>query len=462
MALFAFTLMGCDNKTEPIVEPPQLNITHEGDFQIDPLGGDYSIPYEIINEVDGGQINVSVEEGCDWIVSLNYNTYGNVSFTVPANESGEDRTTVMTIVYTYGEGQTAEDAININQPKYEPVYDYEFEFEYETAFYYGDKFGLNGEHKYYTWLSDMPFDENGYTQPGGTYYLFDLYAPAPEIEENPQLPAGTYTLGEAGLTEEYTFTPDYSMGMTLSEDGEFRTMNVTYSEGTLEVTKEGDNYVFDAVLTDQEGKTHHVTYNGAAIWEDAPLEYIPIKEDMDISATTGLAGMFSADGGTMYVALQLTDMEVGSDGAVVPPGTIVGIEAYMPFDENGYITPGEYEISAEPGDDFTLVRGETAYAFGLVLPKGTYAMYVDEASGFSYGFINSGTMKVSGSDGNYDIEFSFKTEQGYNITGSYSGPLAATEPLFVTESLFNTGISVHSSDEEPIYKSFCMIKQSNM
>lgn len=57
----------------------------------------------------------------------------------------------------------------------------------------------------------MPFDENGYTQPGGTYYLFDLYAPAPEIEENPQLPAGTYTLGEAGLTEEYTFTPDYSM-----------------------------------------------------------------------------------------------------------------------------------------------------------------------------------------------------------------------------------------------------------
>lgn len=77
-------------------------------------------------------------------------------------------------------------------------------------------------------------------------------------------------------------------------------------------------------------------------------------------------------------------------------------------------------------------------------------------------------MKVSGSDGNYDIEFSFKTEQGYNITGSYSGPLAATEPLatteplFVTESLFNTGISVHSSDEEPIYKSFCMIKQSNM
>ena len=57
----------------------------------------------------------------------------------------------------------------------------------------------------------MPFDENGYTQPGGTYYLFDLYASAPEIEENPQLPAGTYTLGEAGLTEEYTFTPDYSM-----------------------------------------------------------------------------------------------------------------------------------------------------------------------------------------------------------------------------------------------------------
>lgn len=108
---------------------------------------------------------VAVEEGCDWITSLNYNVKGVVTFTVPANESGADRATVLTLTYTYDEGETVEDAVNIAQALYEPpiVYDYEFELVCQSGYYYGSQYGVNGEHNYYTWLSDMPFDADGYT-----------------------------------------------------------------------------------------------------------------------------------------------------------------------------------------------------------------------------------------------------------------------------------------------------------
>lgn len=42
---------------------------------------------------------------------------------------------------------------------------------------------------------------------------------------------------------------------------------------------------------------------------------------------------------------------------------------------------------------------------------GTYASYIDEANTEYLGFATSGTMDVSGSNGYYDIEFNFTTEQ---------------------------------------------------
>ena len=45
-------------------------------------------------------------------------------------------------------------------------YDYEFEATLQSGDYYSAAIG--GGHNFYTWLSDMPFDANGYTQSGGT------------------------------------------------------------------------------------------------------------------------------------------------------------------------------------------------------------------------------------------------------------------------------------------------------
>ena len=441
MALVSFSLIGCDPDDTGKVPPdpddstevttPQLNITLEGDLQIDPQGGDYQFEYELLNEVSGGTIGVSLEEGCDWITDLNYNVKGVVTFTVPSNESGADRSTVVTVTYTYDEDKTVQDAINIVQALYETpvVYDYELDAEYQSGYYYGTQFGLNGEHNYYTWLSSLPFDDAGYTQPGGTYYLFDIFAPAPEDENDPKIPTGTYTLGEFGATDEFTFTPDYSMGMALSEDGSMRTMDVTFAEGTLEVSEEGGNYVFDAKLTDNEGKMHHVTYTGPATYDvegGSDVGYSVIENDLTVDITTAVAGYVADESGVMNVSINLTDMPVDSEGYVTPPGTIVSLDAYMPFDENGYIEAGTYNVNFDMTEG-TLYPGEMMDFFGMLLPMGTYAEYYDEAGNAYYGFITSGSVEISGSAGYYDIDLKLVTEQGYNITGSYSGPLTVQD-----------------------------------
>lgn len=303
-------------------------------------------------------------------------------------------------------------------------YDYDFNASLQSGDYYGVQYA--GGHNFYTWLSDTPFDANGYTQAGGTYYLFDIFSPAPEDMNDPKLPAGTYTLGKEGAIDEYTFTPDYSLGITINGDGTAMVMDAVFTEGTLDVGIDGDDYIFEASLTDQNGKTHHVTYKGPARWTSDPLPYNPITNDLEISAIEASADYVSEENGTMCVSLRFTDMETVYDGYVTPPGSTMHIEAYMPFNETGDLEAGTYEIAVIPGDRMTLASGEILDIQGKPIPLGTYVIYYDPIGAEYYGTVSSGTMKINGDSGNYDIECAFATMEGHNITCIYSGQLAVS------------------------------------
>ena len=292
-------------------------------------------------------------------------------------------------------------------------YDYEFEATLQSGDYYSAAIG--GGHNFYTWLSDMPFDANGYTQSGGTYYLFDLFSPAPQDPDNPMLPAGSYTLGEPGAIDEFTFTPDYSLGITINEDGTARTMDAVFSEGTLDISIEGDGYVFDARLVDQDGKTHHVTYRGPAAWHSDPLPYTPIGDDLNITPTDAFAQYISEDDGIMCVSIRFTDAE-----------TALTAKAYMPFDENGSLAAGTYEVTVIPGDALTLSPGEILDISGELFPLGTYAFQTDGTGAAHYGPVHTGSMTISGNGGQYSIECDFTTAEGHSIACTYSGEMTVS------------------------------------
>ena len=212
-------LQACKKETpeQPPVEDPVLEITTE-DITVDPSGKECSVSYT---------------------------------------------SSKLIVTYTYGEGLAVRDSVNITQSATsvsEPEYNYEFEMKELYGVYYGTQYGLNGEYSYFITLSDLPYGSDGYSQPGGTYYILDVFGPAPESGSF-MCPVGTYTLGEPGATAEFTFTPDISFAATIAEDGESRTMNVTFTEGTIEVGKdESGNYVIDAEFVDNNGDTHHITY----------------------------------------------------------------------------------------------------------------------------------------------------------------------------------------------------------
>ena len=222
-----------DLPEQPPVKTPVLEIT-TGDIVADPSGEECTLVYTITEEVEGG--TVTAQSPAEWVEAVDYDTVGSVSFTVLPNHTESERTSKLIVTYNYGEGLAVKDSINITQPAaavIEPEYDYEFEMKELYGVYYGTKYGLNGEYSYFITLSDLPYGADGYSQPGGTYYILDMFGPASE-GGGFMCPVGTYTLGEPGATAEFTFTPDISFAATISEDGESRTIYIYRWRGNVE------------------------------------------------------------------------------------------------------------------------------------------------------------------------------------------------------------------------------------
>lgn len=382
-------------------------------------GGTQSVTYTITDPVEGAKISATSSE--TWIDGFNCETEGTITFEVAANEQTERRSSVLTVLYTYADGEV-QAQMNIIQEA-AIAYDYEYDLDVFTGTYYGSQFGVNGEHNWYTWISDKEFAD-GYTQLGGTYYLFDIFGPAPEDSSNPRPPAGTYTLGQAGATAEMTFTPDYSKGLSSTADGE-AIFDANVSDGILNISYEGDNMHIDATLTLADGTTHHVTYSGPGTYSDDSDDSDDpsgggLTEDLDIDARTAVASYAADDGGgVMEITIQLTDMDVDAEGYVTPPGSILTIDAVMPYDEEGNIATGEYTMSTDLSA-YTVYPGEL---FWGLFPMGTYVTNYPDAETYVEGYLTEGTMEISGNSDNLTIECNFATADGVSVTASYTGPL---------------------------------------
>ena len=270
--------------------------------------------------------------------------------------------------------------------------------------------------------------KDGYAEVGGTYYQFDMYA-APGT--GPAIPSGTYTLGEEDMTAAMTFSSDFSMYFYQGAD-ETSTVELYFTEGTLVVTADGGTYTFDAVLTDTEGKTHHVTYTGPAGLEGEDPDPDPDPEPgdgglsgpVDFVASLAAAGYVDDENGVMGVTMQFTDMEVDSEGYVIPPGAMLTAEVYMPFNEDGKLALGTYEV-ADTYEEYTVATGIDFYGYAL----GTYVVNCPDENTVETGLISSGTMEITGSRDFdlYTITCDFTTAEGVSVKCTYSGNMLVQE-----------------------------------
>ena len=196
----ALMVAGCDQtEDETPAEKPSIELGVTGNISVSRDGGEISIPYTISNPSDEGKISASVNEDVTWVNGFNYDTENTVVCHADENTQTQNRNAIVTLTYTYGSGESVTAQVNVIQEA-AIAYDYTLEAESFRGHYYGTNYGKNGEYNYYTWISDLPFDDLGRTQVGGTYYLFDLYAGAPESEDKPLPPAGNTSPHPSGDT----------------------------------------------------------------------------------------------------------------------------------------------------------------------------------------------------------------------------------------------------------------------
>lgn len=425
-ALACVLVTGCEEDAQQIETVPEITADVSGNISISRDGETLSIPYIITNPKEDGEISAYAEY--DWISGFSYEQEGVVTATVAENTQTENRSAIVTLEYSYdGGGKSVNTQVNVIQDA-AIAYDYTLEAGSFQGHYYGTRYGNNGEYNYYTWISDLPFDEYGRTQAGGTYYLFDMFAGAPGDEDNPLPPAGTYTLGESGSTEEFTFSREYTRVRATDTDGNL-TLSTYFSEGTLTLSY-GDGLMnIEARLTDTEGKYHHVTYSQPTptyLIGDGGIGaegYLTLERDLNIVPQTVTASFFKEESeGVMDVMFTFADGEYDSD-EMTEPGSALLIEAFVPYDENGYIATGTYSITDEPGAAFTMPAGEMQTLLSYLFPYEVFTVYSDDGETQHYGFCTEGTMTVTGENGNYDIECNFLTADGHSVTCRYSGEL---------------------------------------
>lgn len=414
---------------EPVPEPkpgiPSIVIAQD----VPPVsweGGLVSISYEIVNPAKGGQVSAVSSE--DWAGKFSYDTLGLVDVTVAENETSDTRSTVVTLTYTYGDGQEVTDDVEIAQEAFESPYDYDFELSVFTGTYFGeDLFCEGGEHHYNVWFSDQELDAEGRPVPGDICYYFDVYAPAPDDPDTPALPAGTYTMGYRG-TSELRFTPDGTYAARTDGSGN-EPVNITFEEGTMEILYENGDMMVEALLTDSDGKSHHVAFSGPVVFDIQiyePNRGDLIAENLSMKCSMATAWYAAGEGtDVMQINMQFTDMDMDADGYLLAPGTLLYVNAFIPYNDYGELTPGSYPMN-ESEDVMTIYPTQVVDFLGNLMYLRTYANHYPDAQTMQYGVFVDGSMDVSGELGNYNIELTLMTEDGYTVSASYAGPFDIT------------------------------------
>lgn len=259
ITLVAIAFCSCQ-PSEQSAEPELTLITDASGLQYDAGGGEGFFSFQIANPHGDGQFAVEVQEGCDWITDVtieSYNVSGTVSFTLAALKGDEDRNAVVTVVYTYDEDRTVTLEANIGQEA--EVYDYNVRAENALNQYEGT---YDTDDYYYTLSLGVPSME----------YEYSLSVVSNTGSEDKLLPEGVYTVGDHSKIDE-------GAGAVLDGWTYFIWIDDTGYEnyaliirGSLEVSRDGNEFTIYGVFTDENFDTHKVTYKGELAFEDTSGE----------------------------------------------------------------------------------------------------------------------------------------------------------------------------------------------
>lgn len=397
---------GCQEKENGGIQMPDpvLNIPDKV-IEAQAEGGVYELAYTVQNPVDGAELVLAAE--ADWI-SGRESDDSKIILVVDPNDTDEDRNAGITVTYVYGEGLVLEDEIEVIQSCADASYDYNFKAYYISGGFFKDR----GEGRNYCiYLSDTGMDKYLNFIGEGIYYRLDVYVPGnPEDWSEIQIPEGTYEL-IAGDSTCFWGSPD----ATVSQWEKFELI----TDGTLTVTGSGDSYIYEVVLTDINGDTHFVEYNGPVSLDLYSKEGVRLANYDIVLKENNLSDItYSADyGEAMKLGLKFYGaVEGGDDNADLHN---MYFEIYAPTDDYKLL-PGTYEVSTSMNKN-TLYPGYIDELTMYVV--GTFAMTYQDGVSVALAMATDGEITVEESNDIYTVSIDLRTAEGFSITGEYEGPL---------------------------------------
>lgn len=321
--------------------------------------------------------------------------------------------------------------VNELQAQETPAYDYDFNASVLCgADWYGTRRseGNHSLHNYYLVLGDKALSEEGNPAPGSTVYALDIFGAAPADEYNPNPSAGTYTYS-ASIADNVLYNDIHIY--QLDGNGNYE-IDRDFTDGTLTIStyeQDGNTYYkYEAVLTDEIGKIHHVTYESRFIvYNDLSQGGMDLEKDINFTCLNAYAKYRSLADNTMHIYLEFSDITKDEDGYTYDnlPGRQMMVELYMPSGQS--LANGVYTPVDEAGDNFTLETGEIINYASVQYPVGTYLQYISANKSLAWGCVKTGTLTVSGEDENKKIVGDFVTDYGFTIKFQYEGTLPINE-----------------------------------
>lgn len=250
----------------------ELKPVSETSMEFDAAAAFGKITYKLTNPRKG--VTVQARTEAVWIKDFDYQTEGEISFKVEANNEMQSREAIIRV--SYG-------GLGYNVTVFQQGLSLPKEVTVEPPILCGHYYGIQaGFYNYYLAFSDKGMSSNVaaygiyyFNVPNAYYYLLDVFTHTAPTDNNYMLPDGEYTHQYGGEGMDNFFTIRNSWYQKNGNDGKdilqpkFNTAKLTVADGTVTLVAELDipyTVVMDPetgeTITITNTETHTVTFKG--------------------------------------------------------------------------------------------------------------------------------------------------------------------------------------------------------
>lgn len=378
-------------------------------------GGEYTLEYNVNDPVDGAKITVVAAE--DWVQEIDYSQFGKITFTIPENLESGSRSSVVDLIYEFGEGLSIKARFKVVQQGVE----YIDQFKFFRIVYEGDMRG-DGSYVYIVEILDKELNNGFLAADTRQMFLAFVSDKTPDVP-NPDkpvptdkivIPDGEYKVANAGKN---TIWAEKSFMRKVDGSGMGYVIQSFPEEGTVSVKNHGGEIEVSGRITDNEDRIWNMKYTGAPTHQEDDRFISTLTGDVDVDLEGAVPSAFYvglvAETNTTCWVLQIPTLKQ----------EIVQVEIYAPagqtFDK-GFPT-GEF-LPSKDGSENTFLSGAIVNnnLIGSWYSNLTEQGYVKDPKGP----LTNGKVTISKSGDDYTVTLDTTDDIGYKVTGTWTGPLS--------------------------------------